>query len=106
MERLSRRVSTLRMSENYYLELENLLSIRKKELGIRGENFNILDLIREAIAFYVKYKKGDFIGDPSKLESALNQIIDMKDEIGELSSFVKFLKNQTTSSSDKKRIRR
>ena len=38
-------------------KLENLLSIRKKELGIRGENFNILDLIREAIAFYVKYKK-------------------------------------------------
>jgi hypothetical protein len=104
-KKLNKRISTLRLSENDYQELENLLVQKKKKMGLRGESLTLPDVVREAIGFFLAYEKGDFIGEPSRLEASLNEIIAMKNEIGELASFVKFLKNQTNSTSNKGRAR-
>lgn len=94
-ERLTKRISTLRITDSDYNELEKILIARKKELGIRGENLKLQNIVRDAIDHYLRYIKGEFMGEPSHLEKTLNGIVEMRDELSEVLSFIKFLQKQS-----------
>ena len=51
--KLTKRISTLRLTKNDYDSLEKLLRQKKKIMGIRGENLTLPDIVRDAIDHFI-----------------------------------------------------